>query len=49
MKDKKTPTQNTTKTTTLKSFTQLSKKQLQTILGGEDPKTSRGTKTSIGT
>lgn len=39
---------NTTKITTLKNFTPLSRKQLQTITGGEDPTISRGTKTSIG-
>nr|WP_199000501.1 bacteriocin [Flavobacterium sp. ASV13] len=49
MKNKTTPTTNTAKTATLKNFTPLSKKQLETITGGEDPKTSRGTKTSIGT
>jgi len=44
MKNKK----NTTEITTLKNFTALSRKQLQVISGGEDPKTSRGTKTSSG-
>lgn len=34
------------KTSNLKNFTPLSRKQLQTIKGGEDPKISRGTKTS---
>nr|WP_199000505.1 bacteriocin [Flavobacterium sp. ASV13] len=48
MKNNTTPTVNIPKTATLKNFTPLSKKQLQTILGGEDPKTSRGTKTSVG-
>ncbi|MDA6071140.1 hypothetical protein NJT12_16105 [Flavobacterium sp. AC] len=38
---------NTAKTSSLKNFTALSRKQLQVIAGGEDPKTSRGTKTSI--
>lgn len=42
-------TKNAEKTSSLKSFTPLSRKQLQTILGGTDPTTSRGTKTSIGT
>jgi bacteriocin-like protein len=37
----------TLSTSTLKNFTPLSRKQLQTITGGDDPKTSRGTKTSI--
>lgn len=37
---------NTSKTVTLKNVTPLSGKQLQSITGGEDPKTSRGTKTS---
>lgn len=46
MKNKVIQTANTT---TLKNFTPLPRKQLQTILGGEDPVTSRGTKTSIGT
>lgn len=40
-------TEDTTKTSNLKSFTALSRKQLQTILGGEDPTTSRGTRTSM--
>ncbi|PIF32557.1 hypothetical protein CLU81_3103 [Flavobacterium sp. 9] len=39
-------TTNTEKTSNLKNFTSLSRKQLQTISGGDDPKTSRGTKTS---
>ena len=34
------------KTSSLNNFTPLSRKQLQTIKGGEDPKISRGTKTS---
>ncbi|WP_316635232.1 bacteriocin [uncultured Flavobacterium sp.] len=45
MKNKATT--NTTKTSNLKNFTALSKKQLQTILGGTDPTISRGTRTSI--
>ncbi|PWK02896.1 hypothetical protein BC749_101978 [Flavobacterium araucananum] len=44
MKNKAT---QTAKTSDLKNFTPLSRKQLQTIAGGDDPKTSRGTKTSI--
>ena len=46
MKDKATQTASATKTSYLKNFTSLSRKQLQTITGGEDPKISRGTKTS---
>jgi len=49
MNHKKKPTTNTAKTATIKSFTPLSRKQLQTIEGGDDPKTSRGSKTSIST
>lgn len=45
MKNKAIQTANTS---ALKSFTPLSRKQLQTITGGEDPKTKRGTKTSSG-
>jgi bacteriocin-like protein len=41
--------QTTTKTSVLKNFTPLSRKQLQTITGGDDPKLSRGTKTSAST
>jgi len=41
-------TKNTEKASSLKSFTALSRKQLQTITGGEEPKISRGTKTSSG-
>jgi hypothetical protein len=37
----------TAKESALKNFTSLSRKQLQAITGGENPKTSRGTKTSI--
>lgn len=48
MKDKATQTASATKTSNLKNFTPLSRKQLQIITGGEDPKTSRGTKTSAG-
>lgn len=44
MKNKVTQIANTA---TLKNFTPLSRKLLQTITGGDDPKTSRGTKTSI--
>ena len=36
-------------TATLKNFTVLSKNQLQVITGGDDPVTSRGTKTSVAT
>lgn len=39
--------QTTAKTSNLKNFTPLSRKHLQTIKGGEDPVTSRGTKTSV--
>ena len=35
------------KTSVLNNFTPLSRKQLKTITGGDDPTTSRGTKTSI--
>lgn len=49
MKNKATQTASATKTSTLKNFTPLSRKQLQVITGGEDPKTSRGTKTSATT
>ncbi|WP_161595810.1 hypothetical protein [Flavobacterium pectinovorum] len=41
-------TKNTEKTSSLKNFSALSRKQLQTILGGSDPTTSRGTRTSSG-
>ncbi|MBF4484603.1 hypothetical protein [Flavobacterium sp. CSZ] len=41
-------TKNTEKESSLKNFTALSRKQLQIITGGEDPTTSRGTKTSVG-
>ena len=46
MKNNIESTANSAKTSTLKNFTPLSRKQLQVITGGEDPKTSRGTKTS---
>ena len=46
MKNKIIQTPNTAKTSNLKNFTALSRKQLQVITGGEDPKISRGTKTS---
>lgn len=46
MKNKLSQTANTTKTSALKNFTPLSRKQLQVITGGDDPKLSRGTKTS---
>jgi len=36
----------TAKESSLKNFTALSRKQLQIITGGDDPKISRGTKTS---
>nr|WP_199000504.1 hypothetical protein [Flavobacterium sp. ASV13] len=49
MKNKTISATNTAKTATLKNFTPLSRKQLETITGGEDPKTSRGTKTSVAT
>jgi hypothetical protein len=45
MKNKENTT--TEKSPNLKNFTALSRKQLQTVLGGEDPTTSRGTRTSI--
>lgn len=48
MKNKATQTASATKTSVLDNFTPLSKKQLKTITGGDDPTTSRGTKTSIG-
>jgi len=38
-----------TKTATLKNFIPISRKQLQNIAGGDDPKTSRGTKRSLAT
>jgi hypothetical protein len=38
----------TAKESSLKNFNALSRKQLETIKGGEDPVTSRGTKTSAG-
>ena len=48
MKNKINAIANTAKISVLKNFTALSKKQLKTITGGDDPTTSRGTKTSIG-
>ena len=48
MKNKITAITNTSKISALKNFTPLSRKQQQTITGGEDPVTSRGTKTSAG-
>jgi hypothetical protein len=45
MTNKKSIT-TTSKTSNLKNFTPLSRKQLQVIAGGDDPKLSRGTKTS---
>ncbi|PIF32559.1 hypothetical protein CLU81_3105 [Flavobacterium sp. 9] len=47
MKNKALQTTNTVETSNLKNFTSLSRKQLQTVSGGEDPTLSRGTKTSI--
>jgi bacteriocin-like protein len=47
MKNKVKQAVNTAKISTLENFTPLSRKQLQTITGGEDPTTSRGTKTSM--
>lgn len=49
MKNKTTSIANEAKTSALKNFSALSRKQLQTITVGEDPVTSRGTKTSIAT
>jgi hypothetical protein len=46
MKSKASQTASATKTSNLKNFTPLSRKQLQIITGGDDPKLSRGTKTS---
>ncbi|MCC9062925.1 hypothetical protein [Flavobacterium piscisymbiosum] len=43
----KSKSSQTAKESSLKNFTALSRKQLRVISGGEDPKTSRGTKTSI--
>ena len=45
MKNKATQTANTAKTEKLKNFVQLSKNELETIVGG--PETSRGTETSV--
>lgn len=47
MKSNTTQTANSTKKSILNGFTPLSRKQLQTITGGEDPKISRGTKTTL--
>jgi hypothetical protein len=49
MKNKITSIANEAKTSTLKNFSALSRKQLQTITGGDDPVTPRGTKTSATT
>lgn len=49
MKNKTKSLADTAKTSALKNFTVLSKKQLQVITGGDDPVTSRGTKTSVST
>jgi|GEM_PF-1917760 len=48
MKNKPPQNTNTVEVSNLKNFTALSRKQLQTILGGTDPTISRGTKTSSG-
>ena len=45
MKNKTTQTANTVKTEKLKNLVQLSKNELETIVGG--PETSRGTTTHI--
>ena len=45
MKSKATQTANTAKTAKLKNLAQLSKNQLETIVGG--PETSRGTETGV--
>jgi bacteriocin-like protein len=45
MKNKATQTANTTKTAKLKNFVQLSKNELETIVGG--PEGSRGTSTKV--
>jgi hypothetical protein len=45
MKNKATQTANTAKTAKLKNLVQLSKEQLETIVGG--PETSRGTTTQV--
>ena len=46
MKNKATQTANTVKTAKSKNLVQLSKNQLETIVGG--PETSRGTRTDVG-
>ena len=45
MKKKATQTANTTKTAKLKNLVQLSKNELETVVGG--PETSRGTSTNL--
>jgi hypothetical protein len=45
MKNKATQTANTLKTAKLKNLVQLSKNELETIVGG--PETSRGTELNI--
>ena len=49
MKNKTKSLADTAKTSGLKNFSALSRKQLQTITGGDDPVTPRGTKTSATT
>lgn len=46
MKNKSPQIASVAKTSALKNFSTLSRKQLKTIIGGDDPKLSRGTKTS---
>lgn len=48
MKNKSPQTASEIKTVNLKNLTPLSRKQLQIITGGDDPKIHRGTKTSAG-
>ena len=45
MKNKAIQTENTVKTARLKNLVQLSKNELETIIGG--PETSRGTTTNL--
>ena len=45
MKNKATQTANTAKTAKLKNLVQLSKNELETVVGG--PETSRGTETKV--
>jgi bacteriocin-like protein len=45
MKNQATQTANMAKTAKLKNFVQLSKNELETIVGG--PETSRGTETTV--